>query len=290
MKILVPLDGSRLADGVLAHVRRLARREGEPLEVTLLHVYPEYLAAEEEAQRRAEIDDHLVALTRLLEGEGVVVHRAIVAAVDEAERIVETARTQGMDLIALATHGRTGLDRWLRGSVAERVLRGAATPVYTVNPRGLVLTDDSVEGWTRVLVPLDGSERATRVLPLAGEFALASGAEVVLLRVDEPAVPGVHPVDEVATRQAQARAEMALASHREQLLRAGVERVRLVGRFGQDPAHELLEAARELGADLIAIASHGRTGLSRWRFGSVAERVLRAAPVPLLVVRASDED
>ncbi len=286
MKILVPLDGSRLADGVLAHVRRLAARV--PTDVTFLHVVPEFLAAHDEKARRAEIDEHFASIGGLLGSEGVTVHRALVVASDAAERIVETARTQGMDLIAMSTHGRTGLDRWVRGSVAERVLRAATVPVYAVNPRGVVVEGDQVGGWTRVLVPLDGSERAQRVLPLAGEFALASGAqaELVLLHVDEPEVPGVHPVDEVAGRHAQARAEAVLASCRDRLLQAGLERVRILGRFGRDPAHEVLETAGELGADLIAIASHGRTGLARWRFGSVAERVLREAAAPLLVVRA----
>lgn len=286
MKILVPLDGSRLADGVLAHVRRLAARE--PTDVTFLHVVPEFLAAHDEKARRAEVDEHFASIGGLLGREGVTVHRALVVAPDAAERIVETARTQGMDLIAMSTHGRTGLDRWVRGSVAERVLRAATVPVYAVNPRGVLVEGDQVGGWTRILVPLDGSERAQRVLPLAGEFALASGpqAELVLLHVDEPEVPGVHPVDEVAARGAQARADAALASCRDRLLQAGLEHVRIVGRFGRDPAHEVLETARELGADLIAIASHGRTGLARWRFGSVAERVLREAAAPLLVVRA----
>lgn len=288
MKILVPLDGSRLADGVLAHVRRLAR--AEPTEVTLLHVVPEYLSAADEQARRREVEEHLWALERLLVGEGVEVHRAVVVAPDEAERIVETARTQGFDLIAMSTHGRTGVDRWVRGSVAEKVLRAATVPVYAANPRGLVVEDDHVGGWTRLLVPLDGSERATRVLPLVGRFAQSAGldAEIVLLHVDEPDVPGVHPVGEVAVRQAQARAEAALATCRARLQHSGLERVRVVGRFGRDPAHEVLEVARELPADLIAIASHGRTGLSRWRFGSVAERVLREADAPLLVVRAAD--
>jgi nucleotide-binding universal stress UspA family protein len=288
MKVLVPLDGSRLADGVVAHVRRLAR--AEPVEATLLHVSPEYLSTAEEAARRGPVEDHLAAVQRLLAGEGLVVRAEVVVARDEAERIVDTARAQGYDLIALATHGRTGLDRWVRGSVAEKVLRAATVPVYVVNPRGLVVADDGVGAWRRILVPLDGSDRAASVLGLAGRFALAGGAEaeLVLVHVDEPDVPGVHPVGEVATRQAQARAEAVLASYRERLERSGL-RVRVAGRFGRDPAHELLSAAREHGADLIAMASHGRTGLRRWRFGSVAERVLREATTPLLVVRADDE-
>ncbi|MCO5166667.1 MAG: universal stress protein [Planctomycetes bacterium] len=285
MKILVPLDGSRLADGILAHVRRLTA-EVAGAEVTLLQVLPAYLAADEIALMRDEADEHHAALARLLTHEGLTVRSRVDVAPDPAEHVVDTARDLGVDLIALSTHGRSGPSRWLRGSVAERVLRGATVPVYTANPQGLVMTDDAIVGWRRVLVPLDGSERATRVLPLAGRFALASDAEVVLLHIDEPEVPGVHPVPEVAAMKAQRRAEETLGQATEQLRRAGLERVRVLGRYGGDPAHEVLEAAREVSADLIAIASHGRTGLARWRFGSVAEKVLRAAEAPLLIVRA----
>ncbi|MCW8138310.1 MAG: universal stress protein [Planctomycetota bacterium] len=285
MKILVPLDGSRLADGILAHVRRLVA-EAPGAEVTLLQALPAYLSDDEVALRRHEADEHHAALRKLLAHEGVAVRSRVVVAADPAECVVDAARDLGADLIALSTHGRSGPSRWLRGSVAERVLRGATVPVYTANPQGLVMTDDAIVGWRRVLVPLDGSERATRVLALAGRFALSSDAEVVLLHVDEPEVPGVHPVPEVAARKAQERAEAALAEAKERLGRAGLQRVRVIGRYGADPAAEVLEAAREVDADLIAIASHGRTGLARWRFGSVAEKVLRAAEAPLLIVRA----
>ncbi len=286
MKVLVPLDGSRLADGILTHVRRLARQEGEPVDVVLLAVHDLWPSQAEQEDRRKELEAHLGALARLLGGEGIGAKVVVLGAVDAAEQILEHARAHAVDLVAMSTHGRSGLQRWVRGSVAERVLREAATPLYLANPQGLHVADDQTIRWGRILVPLDGSERAGRVLPLAGMFATASGSEVVLLHVDRPGVPGVHPVPEIARRNAQGRAESELAACRDQLAQAGVEAVRVVGRYGEDPAAEVLEAATELKADLIAISSHGRTGLRRWRFGSVAEKVLRAAPCPLLVVRA----
>ena len=286
MRVLVPLDGSRLGDAIVAHVRRLATREGEPVEVTLLTTIEAWESEQQQATRRQELLAHHQELLDLLRAEGVPALSQVMVATDPAQQIVESALTHKADLIAMSSHGRSGLQRWRRGSVAERVLRAATVPVYVANPRGVVQVRDEVR-WNRILVPLDGSTRAEKVLPLAGSFAGACGAELVLLHVDRPGQGGVHPVPEVAQRHAQEHAEKTLEHCRHPLTQAGLT-VRVVGRYGPDPAHEVLEAAREVQADLLALASHGRTGLARWRFGSVAERLIQTAECPLLVVRAAD--
>ena len=109
-------------------------------------------------------------------------------------------------LVAMSTHGRSGVGRWLRGSVAERVLRNSPVPILLANPEGIVKPDDSVRFGT-ILVPLDGSKRSARVMDRVLPFAVDSESEVVLLHVDTPSQPGVHPVPEVAKRHAQERAE-----------------------------------------------------------------------------------
>jgi nucleotide-binding universal stress UspA family protein len=281
MKVLVPLDGSRLADGMLAHARRFVGQDGS--EVHLLRVLPEAGGSQADREDRfAEAHRHLGECRELLEGDGRVVTTRVVEG-DPAEQILLHAETDGFDLIAMATHGRTGAMRWLRGSVAERVLRHAPIPVFLANPEGLVLQGDGLE-IGKVLVPLDGSPHAERAVPLALDLAVAEGAEVELLHVDQPGRGGVHPVAEVASRNAQKRAEQLLDDLRNALEERGVKRTHVVGRYGPDPAAEILDVLEAAKPDLVVMSSHGRTGLRRFRFGSVAEKVLRRCTCPVLVV------
>ena len=172
-------------------------------------------------------------------------------------------------------HGRTGLDRWVRGSVAERVLRSATVPLLLCNPHTQVASPDRME---RLLVPLDGSAEGMKLLPLVRRLDLAHDAHVTLLTVEAPALtelPGLgHGGDPTATR----RALRAVADE----LRAAGLRVDVQEAFGP-VASEILRASQR--ADLLAMTTHGRSGPSRWWFGSVAEQVLREATCPLLVAR-----
>lgn len=281
MKVLVPLDGSRLADGMLAHARRVLLREASSIH--LLQVLPEYASDEElkEAQKTAQA--HLDACSALLESTGETVSTSVVLG-HPAEKILETLESGGFDLCAMATHGRSGVSRAIRGSVAERVLRHSPVPVLLANPEGLVVETDDIR-FNRILVPLDGSDLSREILFLMATFAVDSAAEVVLMHVDQPG-QGAHPVAEVANRQAQQRAEKILDELRCELEESGVAKTTVVGRYG-DPAAMILEEIEALKPDLVAMSSHGRTGVSRFRFGSVAEKVLRACNCPLLVKPAS---
>jgi nucleotide-binding universal stress UspA family protein len=200
---------------------------------------------------------------------------------EAAEQILEFMEASGADLCAMATHGRSGVSRWIRGSVAERVLRNATIPVFLANPKGLVLETDDV-CFERILVPYDGSKLAAQILPLVGRFASDSGAEVIVLHIDMPERGG-HPVPEVARRHAQQRAEAMLDEVRCHLEDNGVEKTQVIGRYSEDPANEILQVIEEVKPDLVAMSSHGRSGVSRFAFGSVAEKVLRHCDCPLLV-------
>lgn len=269
MNVLVPLDGSDLSDSILAHVQT-ARRDEEG-EVHLLRVI-------DDADQKEAAQAHLEECKANLEACGLTVE-TLIAEGRPDEQILQTLEAGDYELVCMATHGRSGLDRWIRGSVAERVLRGAPTPVFLANPQGMSLPQ--VE---RILVPLDGSRFAGKALKLAAPLARKAEAELVLLHVDVPgANPSVHPVAEVAARKAQERAESTLEEPRSKLAEQGIP-VRVVGRYGP-PAEQIMQAieAEEIG--LVAMSSHGRTGLSRWRFGSVAEKVLRQCRCPVLVWR-----
>lgn len=177
-------------------------------------------------------------------------------------------------LVAMATHGRSGVARFVRGSVAERVLRACPAPLLLANPAGL---EAPRWPWRKLLVPLDGSDHAARVLPVVERLASALRAGVTLLRVD----PYLAPLEARSEGYDPERAAASLEPVRRRLEAAGVAtRVRVT--LGVE-ADQILRAAEDV--DLVALTTHGRSGLSRWLFGSVAEHVLRHCPRPLVVVR-----
>ncbi|MGE0712216.1 MAG: universal stress protein [Planctomycetota bacterium] len=278
MKVLIPLDGSRLADGILAHLGRVLLSKAAQLQ--LLCVLPEYASDDEEAAARR----HLAEAAAGLAARGEQAETQLVRGADPAETILELAEREGYDLIAMATHGRSGISRLVRGSVAERVLRHAELPIYVANPAGLTGISPQGHTFQRVLVPLDGSKTAAAILPLLIPILEASQAEVILMHIDSPEAESTHPVPEVATHRAQERAEAALAEVQGQLQAAGLT-CHVVGGYGA-PAEQILDAVNQRDVDLLAMTSHGRTGLSRWRFGSVAEKVLRECRCPILLKRA----
>lgn len=228
MKVLVPLDGSRLSDAVLSHVRRLLFREATAWEVHLLTVLD---PDETRTEARAEARAHLAACERLLRPESFLVRSHVVMG-DPVQEILEHAVDEDTHLVAIATHGRTGLRRWVRGSVAERVLRGCPTSLLLVNPRGLLLKDDDVH-YRRILVPAGGPVDAVASL------SAASGAEIITVASDGDTVAAT------------------------------------------------LEAARTLEPDLIAISACPRTALSPWPLEDTVERITRAAPCPVLLLRGA---
>ncbi|MCI0342645.1 MAG: universal stress protein [Planctomycetales bacterium] len=282
-RILVPVDGSPLSEAILVQVRRLLADERSA--VALLTVVPGPVEGwigdgglEELRQRTVA---HLEDLRILLAGEGVRADTAIRVG-DPAREILRYAEECGASLVAMSTHGRTGLERLVRGSVAGAVLRGSGVPVLLVNPRfaggepGL----PRPLSFRRILVAHDGSEASGRIVPVAETFARLHGSELVLFHVrQDPEAPARFAEVE---RDLQATAS-ALRSECERLAEDGVPARLRIGTGA--PAAEILIAAREEKADLIALTTHGRTGLPRAWLGSVAEQVLRRSALPLLVRR-----
>jgi nucleotide-binding universal stress UspA family protein len=276
-KILIPLDGSRLAARILQALKRLL--DGSPSEVTLLRVVDPHNSSEHDRAPAAELAMR-AQMKQLQETLGSHVRsRVQIVRGEPAEQINIYARETGQDLVAMATHGRTGVQRWVRGSVAERVLRSCEVPLLLCNPSAL--DEPGTLPFRRIVVPLDGSDRALQVVPVVERVIRARPAQVTLLRV-EPLV-----LTEVPSPAVEGMVwdpgplEASLAAPRERLAAAGAT-VDVQAVYGVVAA-EILLAAR--GADLLAMTTHGRTGLPRWWFGSVAEQVLRHAPCPVLVVR-----
>lgn len=266
-RILVPLDGSPQADAALDAIGPLLRMH-QP-EVLLLGVM-------DEEQFNHKLRTHLDYTSNALRSKGVDASVALREGKPAAARILDFARERGVDLIAMSTHGRGGLARVFMGSVTEEVLRRAEVPLLVSRP-GASLAD-----WDRIVVALDGSERAEEILPEAGRIARAQKAELHLVRVALPVVtsggvgefPLVFPSEDP---------KPYLQSVSGRLKAEGVE-ARAVGLEGR-AAFEVLKYAKDSGAGLICMATHGRSGVARVLLGSIAEEILRHAPCPVYLRR-----
>jgi nucleotide-binding universal stress UspA family protein len=226
----------------------------------------------------------VVGAARRLRAAGLAVEE-VAGPGEPAELIVEAGASAGADLIVMATHGRTGLDRWLHGSVADAVLRRADVPV--------LLTKCGMDPiWTpggplRVLVPLDGSELAERALPIVEQLAARVGVEALLLRAvppstgDPSAADGAPaPAADASVDAVPARDYLAGVARR---LRSTARRVDLLVEAGEAPA-VISEVARARSAHLVAMTTHARGGVARLLLGSVAVGVIERAAMPLLLV------
>jgi len=311
--IEVPLDGSAVAEQVLPHVRLLA-----PIlaaRVRLIRVVSDEEVAgvlahagdlahelagrspfeEVDAQQVGELlrqraTDYLAAHARELRAAGVDVD-VVVRDGSPAEQILDVAGHDQVTLVALATHGYSGLRRWALGSVADKVLQAATTPVFLV--RAAEPAPASVRSWKRILVPLDGSALAEQALPLAIALARRAPAELILVHVVVPLieyVPGLSPFSRPLPSsiafpdvlREQAQQQLTATINRFGAPQVAMTPMVILGY----PAEEIIDAAIERQADLIVMATHGYSGLRRWALGSVADKVLHASSIPLVLVRA----
>ena len=299
-KIVLPLDGSPVAEIALPYARALA--QGLNLPVTLLSAIDleeiaRHIAIERglfldtlddfETRRRHE---YLTATAKSFAGVAVEcqVNKGVAAG-----SIVEYAAADKNTLIVMATHGRSGLQRWLLGSVAEKVLRATANPLLLVRAAegGAV---NRVQKLDCIIVPLDGSSVAEQVLPLVAEVAKHLDLEVILFRSYN--VPyasyyeggGSYAVD---LPQLSAAIETDVQHYLEErcaaLTKAGLVKVTYASQEGL-PGDAIIHYARTKPDRLIAMCSHGRSGARRWVLGSVTETVVRHAGNPVLVLRAAD--
>ena len=268
--------------------RRLARVC--QAEIVLLHVLPPILVPPEgyfppslyERLVGAAYADAHESIDRLLEEQTdpALKVRVRVEEGGPAERILDVAREESVDLIIVGTHGRSGLPRLVLGSVADRVVRQATCPVLTVRPRA----DGGTIG--RILYATDFSPTAQAAWPWVAALAEADGAEVDLLHVTMTAVPGRQMPPELLGRIAvllrehgAAQAEGFVREQRE----LSRDRVHvLIGRGAI--AEQIVYWARARSADLIVIGTQGWSGLVEWMLGSVAHQLVQAAPCPLLTV------
>lgn len=290
--ILVPVDFSASSLEALQLALALARRYDARL--VLLHViappHPDMLIDATQIERDVHAAAH-ERLTRLADATKKIWPRTSreLRTGHPVTTIIALASRTNADLIVIGTHGRTGFKRALIGSVAERVVRHAPCPVLTVRPRAQSRRGGDATPFTleKVLVPVDFSKISEKAVPGSALLAGLFGAEIVLLHVVEK-----FPIDRVLEREVTNVTMARLTKEAEAGLKrmaanparpAGVK-TSIVVRQGT-PFDEICAAAKALGADMIFLTTHGYTGLKHVWLGSTAERVVRHAPCPVLVVR-----
>ncbi len=283
-KILIPLDGSPLAECILAHLPCLARPEQTEL-VLVSVVETERYRLSLMAPLRAHTETYINQQCEKLQRLGYRVHAQIVDG-DAAQAILNTATAVEADLIAMTTHGHAGFVRWALGSVAERVIQEADLPIFLVREA----MNPVPHKIRHILVPLDGSPLAKQVLPAAQALAQATGAKILLLHVIQELDAGNRQIlfaseeEATATFAAwRADAELELTQITGALQAAGIATEHQII-FGT-PVPIILQTIVDQTIDLIVMTTHGYTGFKRWFYGSVANKVLRGANCPLLLVR-----
>ena len=292
--ILVPLDGSWFAECALDVALPLARRAGASLELIHVRAPDVYQAAIPMYEPRL---DHELAADdrRYLEGlaarvpPGVDVSSVVLVGAVLPSLSAHVARHEGA-LVVMTTHGRGGVsDRWL-GSTADRLVRRSPTPVLLVRPHHASPPMAEPGLFRRILVPLDGRRHSEGVLSHAMSVAAPSDAELSLVTVVSP-MTGRHPVSFPLARSSEITLEAQAAAARE-YLEWLVDRVQLQGTrasaaviVGSSPADAILTHAHEHRADLIALSARSRGPVSRLVLGSVADKLVRGATVPILVAQ-----
>ena len=299
-RMLIPLDGSKLAENVLPYARTLAG--ALDLRIELLSVVDSMdFARTTHAGHVRDFDPIIEAAVR--EGEQYLENVArsftgskVTCVVEQGQAdqiIIDKAAGDKETLIGMATRGRSGIHRWLMGSVAEKVLRGATNPLLLVrgDEEG---KSDGAATLKSIVVPLDGSKLAETVLPRAIDLAKKLGLEIVLTRAyqiplsaatyaggDAAYIPNPNALMNVVKDEAGAYLEAKV----NELRQNGIEKVSSILLVGSG-ADEIIDLARTTPDNLIAMCTHGRSGVKRWALGSVTEKVVRHSGDPVLVVRA----
>ncbi len=295
-RILIPLDGSKLAEQALPYARFFARTLEIPVEL-LQAADPEMLALLTDPAHSRYADtvwadkinsgrDYLETIARSFRGPPV---QCLVEKGKAEDVVIDAAAADKNTLIVMATHGRSGIQRWLLGSVADKVLHASSNHMLLVRASGQGRTGGEAI-LKAVVVPLDGSSMAERCLPYVEELAKKMALRVIFLRAY--ALPSSVTGDEYGTymeelvKQLESEARDYLATKINEAEERGLSDVVSVVKFGFG-ADEIITLARDTGDNFVAMCTHGRSGVQRWVLGSVTERVVRHSGDPVLVIRGA---
>jgi nucleotide-binding universal stress UspA family protein len=297
-KILVPLDGSPLAQAILPYVMAVAK--GFHSRVILFHVVetdldheaPEQKAYADATMERIQpmAENYLAGVADQLRKAGIDVETRVVRG-RAAAQIVEQAEQENVGLIAMSTHGRSGLARWVMGSEVGKILRACEQPVLLVRPRDEGASGKADGRLSKVIVPLDGSHDTEAAIPLAEELSKALGLELILIQVIgiettvqfAPMGPDSWSVPSDILQRLDVVVSGYLAGLAKQLKDRGLTVQWEVLHGAAGPG--IVEFAKETPDSLVVMTTHGRSDFRRWVMGSVADAVVRHTGEPVLVMR-----
>jgi nucleotide-binding universal stress UspA family protein len=298
-RILVPLDGSPLAEQALGRAIAIARASSAEIDITLVHqpfVFDGFADAPWIDQLENIERDYVSTINAEIRSGGLVRTTHAVLRGQPVDMICRRIEEMQADLVVMTTHARTGLNRAWLGSVADGIIRHATVPVLALRPvEGLSRQDASRRLFERVLIPVDGSTDSTEIFKAASSLGKCANARLTLLRVVEP-IPlvsmeaglpsGYMPAltDAPTTRRLAAEAKEQLTETARRLHEESGLTVEADVVVEPRIAPAILEFARKHDSDVVAMATHGR-GVSRLLMGSVADKVMRGGNLPVLFYR-----
>ena len=284
-KILVPLNGSDLAEKALPYAKIIAtQKKGQlVLFAVSLTIFNE--------RRDRLFESYLEVSAKDINAQGIKTSTAT-AYGDVAEEIVKYAGDNKIDLIVMATHGYTKARKWMFGSITQKVLYGSEIPVLLIKSR----TPAASLEFNRILVPVDGSPFSESTFPHVDELARKTDREVLLLHVCEPPVVpsyGSRPINPTWKKyrddmwdEMEKQATNYVKKTADEMVQNGLNvRSRVVKALTGEVPKIIMQISREEDIDLIAIATHGRGGVRRLVYGNVANKIVEESSQPMLLIR-----
>jgi nucleotide-binding universal stress UspA family protein len=302
--ILVPLDGSPASEHAVPWALSIAQQDGTAVHLARVHLPPAPIMVGSELASDVALDaairnvefNYLEDLTKKLRSTTTIPIRSALLEGAVVDSIEEHARTIQADLIVMTTHGRGALARFWLGSVADKVIRSSTIPTMLIRPnedQGADLTNRPF--LSRIAIPLDGTELSERILEPAMKLGKVSGADFGLVLV----LDALEDIEALANLKIQAPGAWfpeATQAKAESYLERIAHRMRghslkvstKVIRHGT-AARAILDYAGQHGNAAIALATHGRSGLRRVFLGSVADKIVRGATLPVLVYHPAED-
>ncbi len=292
-QIMVPLDGSKFAEAALPLALTLSRKTGAAVHiVTVIEPVPAFAYEEWASAAEEWTEEYLTKLGEAISGHAGGAVTSSVLSGHVVDALQKEAGAKKVDMVVMASHGRGTISRLWLGSVADRFVRQADRPVLLIRPDEDALPDlDQDTSYDNLLVPLDGSDLSESALTHATDFGELFGSAYHLTRIvaypvdlASPYLPHTAQMNQKVLEEAKDRAAEYLEKHAERMRRRGLRVTTSITVDAQAGQGILLEA-EAVGSDAIAMATHGRKGLSRVLIGSTADKVVRGTHLPLLLHR-----
>jgi nucleotide-binding universal stress UspA family protein len=285
-KILVPLDGSELAEKALPYAKAIAKLKKSDVVLFAVSI------TNAGGRRDRLLKSYLDVNAKALESAGIRVSTSV-AYGEVAEEIAKYTENNGVNLIIISSHGYSGIKRWMLGSVAQKVLYSTLCPSLLIKSKS---SPPSEVEFSKILVPLDCSPFSEITLPYVEELVKGTNSEILLTEVSQPPVVpsyGSRPINPEWEKyrntlwlELQQQSAEYLDKIKVDLIKRG-SKTRTVIAKAEDGkvAQCIIQVAQDEKASLIAITTHGRSGISRWVYGSVTNRLVEESPQPVLLIR-----